>query len=52
MALIVKGIKGHKLKDEIYKVIKKDYRIKISKKDLNHLRNVVEKVIDKHKGHW
>ena len=29
-----------------YKAIKKDYRIKISKKDLKHLRDVVEKVID------
>ena len=47
-----KGVDPEKLKDEIYKAIKKDYRIKISKKDLKHLRNVVEKVIDKHKGHW
>ena len=45
-----KGVYPEKLKDEIYKAIKEDYRIKISKKDLKHLRNVVEKVIDKHKG--
>jgi hypothetical protein len=47
-----KGVDPEKLKDDIYKAIKDDYRIKISKKDLKHLRSVVEKVIDKHKGHW
>jgi len=44
-----KGVDPEKLKDEIYKAIKKDYRMKISKKNLKHLRNMVEKVIDKHK---
>jgi hypothetical protein len=47
-----KGVDPEKLKDDINKAIKNDYRIKISKKDLKHLRNVVEKAIDKHKGHW
>lgn len=47
-----KDFDPEKLKDDIYKVIKNDYRIRISKKDLKHLRNVVEKVIDKHKEHW
>ena len=41
-----------KLKDDIYKAIKEDYRIRISKKDLKHLRNVVGKVIERHKEHW
>lgn len=46
------GFDSEKLKDDIYKAIKKDARISISKKGLKHLRNVVEKVVDKNKEHW
>lgn len=41
-----------KLNDDIYKAIKEDYRIRISKKDLKHLRDVVGNVIVHHKEHW
>jgi len=38
-----------KLNDDIYKAIKEDYRIRISKKDIKHIKNVVGKVIERHK---
>ena len=41
-----------KLNNDIYKAIKEDYRIRISKKDPKHLRNVVGKDIECHKEHW
>ncbi len=40
-----------KLIDDIYKVTKKDSRIRVPKK-VGHFRNVVEKVIEGHKGYW
>jgi hypothetical protein len=45
-----KDFDPEKLTDDIYKAIKKDYRIRIPKKDLKHLRNVVEKV--EYKEYW
>ena len=39
-------------KDEIYHTIKKNYRIKIPKKDLKQLRKIIGVVVDKYKQHW
>ena len=39
-------------KDEIYHAIKKNYGIRIPKKDLNQLRKVIKVVVDKYKQHW
>lgn len=49
---MTKDFDPEKFKDEIYHAIKKDYRIRIPKKDLKHLRKVIEGVVDKHKGYW
>jgi hypothetical protein len=49
---ITKDFDVEKFRDELYLAIKKDYRIRIPKKDLKHLRNVIEIVVDKYREHW
>jgi hypothetical protein len=39
-------------KDEIYHAVRKNYRIRIPKKDLKQLRKVIAVVVDKYKQHW
>ncbi|MCD6171666.1 MAG: hypothetical protein J7J36_04550 [Thermoplasmata archaeon] len=41
-----------KLKDDIYKAIKKDFRINISKKNMKYIRNAIAKVIESYKEYW
>ena len=47
-----KDFDPEKFKDEIYHAIKKDYLIRIPKKDLKQLRKVIVEVVDKYKQHW
>ena len=46
---VARDFDAEKFEDEIYLAIKKDYRIRIPKKDLKHLRKVIEEVVDKYK---
>lgn len=46
---VTKDFDPEKFKDEIYLAIKKDYRIRVPKKDLKHLRKVIEGVVDKYR---
>jgi len=41
-----------RLKDDIYKAIKKDFRINISKKNMKYIRNTIAKVIENYKKYW
>ena len=49
---VAKDFDTEKFKDEIYLAIKKDYRIRIPKKDLKHLRTVIAEVVVKYKKYW
>ncbi len=49
---VARNFNVEEFKDEIYLAIKKDYRIRIPKKDLKHLRKVIEEVVDNYKEHW
>jgi len=49
---VARDFNAEKFKDELYLAIRKDYRIRIPKKDLKHLRKVIEEVVDNHKEYW
>lgn len=49
---VSKDFDPEKFKDEIYHAIKKDYRIRIPKKDLKQLRNVIARVVDRYNERW
>jgi hypothetical protein len=46
---VSKDFESETFTDESYRAIKKDYRIRLPKKDLRHLRKVIGEVVDKYK---